>query len=107
MQCDESSHRGCSRCSPKPTPVCCDLCHPAAFEGLRISPRNAIKQIRKSHIKAYDPGRAELELRTALLSWRDGRAKELFDEQLFSDLGGKLFMPTPIIQRIVDCAQGL
>ena len=106
MQCNDTSPHGCARCSPKPVLVCCDLCHPAAFEGLHISPRNVLKQIRKSHIKTYNPGLAERELRATLLSWRDGRAKELFNPQLFSDLGGKLFMPAPIIQRIIDCAHG-
>ncbi|EPS94524.1 hypothetical protein FOMPIDRAFT_1055021 [Fomitopsis schrenkii] len=106
MECDKLSPHGCARCSPKPMPVCCDLCHPAAFEALRVSARNTAKQTRKSNIKVYDPGAAERDLRAALFTWRDSEMKKLFTVQGFSDYGGKLFMPSPILKRIVDCAHG-
>ena len=68
--------------------ICCDLCHPAAFDSLTISARTTTRQMRKLHIKTYDPGHAEQELRSTLLSWRDSRAKEIFPSQMFSDFGG-------------------
>ncbi|GBE79277.1 hypothetical protein SCP_0204750 [Sparassis crispa] len=40
----------------------------------------------------------------ALFQWRDEITVKKFTESAFTNFGGNLFLPTTIVQRIVDCA---
>ena len=94
---------GCTRCAPKISTVCCDLCHPDAFTYLAPLPKEPKEQgMKKSPIKKYDAGNAERNLRTALFEWRDKLSMEVFGLAIFLTYGGDLFMSVDVIQRVVD-----
>lgn len=44
-------------------------------------------------------------LRTALCTWRDERAVEVFGPSNFQNHGGIMFIPSSTVTRIIDCAQ--
>lgn len=96
----------CSRCAPKKPRLCCDLCHPdeiAAMlpdcsDPLQTPPRatNRIK------VPPFMPNTNELELKQALLTWRDAEAKKRYYGIDF--YGANLLMHSAIVDRIVELA---
>ncbi|KZT63806.1 hypothetical protein DAEQUDRAFT_770277 [Daedalea quercina L-15889] len=103
IDCDPPT--GCTRCAPKVSIICCDLCHPDAFEYLKPLPKvTKEKAMKKSTIKKHEPGKVERELRTALFKWRDTKSLEVFGLPVFLTYSGDLFMSVDVIQRVIDCA---
>ena len=56
-QCNEDQPSGCLRCAPTISVVCCDMCHPLAFEGLFTPKPRASRGLRKSTVKPYNSDR--------------------------------------------------
>ncbi|TFY54480.1 hypothetical protein EVJ58_g8840 [Rhodofomes roseus] len=104
LECDEDSPTGCLRCAPTTSIVCCDLCHPIAFEGLAVSGARPTRGLRKSTIKRYDLGQQERDLRNALLKWSDDETDSIYGPTVLNIYAGSLFLPLDMLDRIVDCA---
>ncbi|KIJ96062.1 hypothetical protein K443DRAFT_10882 [Laccaria amethystina LaAM-08-1] len=106
LRCDDSTPGGCLRCKPKVHDICCDLCHPAAFEKFKapLLPKPA-KQPSKSHVKPYTMTLKDRHLQDALFDWRDIKALLKFKPAIVENFGPGLFISDDIITRIVDCAQ--
>ncbi|CDO77881.1 hypothetical protein BN946_scf184690.g2 [Trametes cinnabarina] len=105
--CDPTTPSGCSRCSPKTTIICCDLCDPTAFEHI-LSPATssaAARKMKKSSIKPYDSTPLCESLRKALIGWRNDRAVQHFGRFPVQNFGSNLFLPLTTLNRLVDCAQ--
>ena len=51
----------------------------------------------------YDHAPHELALLQKLYAWRDRKAEETLPLAIFINLGPNVFMPSPVIKRIVDC----
>ncbi|KAH9839264.1 P-loop containing nucleoside triphosphate hydrolase protein [Rhodofomes roseus] len=98
------SPTGCLRCAPTTSIVCCDLCHPIAFEGLAVSGARPTRGLRKSTIKRYDLGQQERDLRNALLKWSDDETESIYGPTVLNIYAGSLFLPLDMLDRIVDCA---
>ncbi|TFY58991.1 hypothetical protein EVJ58_g6058, partial [Rhodofomes roseus] len=103
-ECDTSSPSGCHRCAPATSLICCDLCHPLAFEEMAVSSTKPMKGQRKSNVKPYDSGQPELDLRDALLKWREEVANQRYTSTPVRNHGSSLILPTCSLQRLVDCA---
>ncbi|KAI0040177.1 hypothetical protein FA95DRAFT_1463032, partial [Auriscalpium vulgare] len=103
---DCASTGGCTRCGPKSSNFCCDLCNPAQFED--VARADVVKppaQTRRSKIDTkYMPNVGEKSLMDGLLEWRSARAVEKFGIVHFDDFGPALFMPLSAVQLIVDSA---
>jgi len=106
LRCDDSTPDSCLRCKPKVHDICCDLCHPAAFEKFKapILPKPT-KQPLKSHIKPYTMTLKGHNLQDALFDWRDIKALLKFKPAIVENFGPGLFISDDIITRIIDCAQ--
>jgi hypothetical protein len=106
LRCDDSTPDGCPRCKPKVHDICCDLCHPAAFEKFKAPiVLKPAKQPSKSHIKPYTMTLKDHDLQDALFDWRDVKALLKFKPAIVENFGPGLFISDDIITRIVDCAQ--
>jgi hypothetical protein len=105
LLCDDSNSDGCQRCRPKPTRLCCDLCSPHAFDNLTSTavPKPA-KVPAKSHIKPYMMTTSDLELKRAILEWRQQQMVAKFGALLARKYGAKYLLSEDLVQRIVDCA---
>lgn len=70
--CDESLPEGCNHCRPQITDICCDLCHPDAFQKFYVQIGEKVsKAVGKSQIKAYTMISTDHKLQDALFDWRD------------------------------------
>ncbi|KAH9833827.1 P-loop containing nucleoside triphosphate hydrolase protein [Rhodofomes roseus] len=104
LECDPSSPSGCQRCAPSVSLVCCDLCHPLAFEELATTFTRPMKGTRKSTIKPYDSGQADLDLRNALVKWRAEETSTRYGPAALRNHGGSLILPDKALDRVIDCA---
>jgi len=106
LRCDDSTPEGCLHCKPKVHDICCDLCHPAAFEKFKAPtlPKLA-KQPSKSHIKCYTMTLKDHNLQDALFNWCNIKALLKFKPAVVENFGPGLFISDNIITCIVDCAQ--
>ena len=105
--CDPSTLNGCSRCSPKPPSICCDLCNAEYFKKFDIiseSSAPAANPSRKSYIKAFDMTPTCKDLRHALFNWRRDHATTMFGESVVERLGAKLLLPDEVVERLVACS---
>ena len=105
--CDPTSPNGCTRCAPKPSLVCCDLCHPNHLT--RFDPASKTLNVRasqRSFIKPFKLTSSDTDLKTALLNWRREQAITKFGNVLVRTYGPNIFMSDEIIERIVVCVHG-
>ncbi|TFY60048.1 hypothetical protein EVG20_g7563 [Dentipellis fragilis] len=95
----------CSRCSPKPSLLCCDLCNPEDFPPSIIAAKVKVDppRPRRSPIAIYRPSCNDLALKNTLLIWRHEKALEVLGKAFFTDYGPDLFMPMSVLMRLVDC----
>ncbi|KAF9027205.1 hypothetical protein BDZ89DRAFT_1160884 [Hymenopellis radicata] len=104
LKCDPSNPEGCTRCRPRKSAVCCDLCTPDAFLHF-ITVMTAKESIPgRSRLGKYEYGSKDLELKAALLDWRDDVAHEVLEHGFLADYGSEMFMSNETLHRIVDCA---
>ena len=106
MLCDETQPNGCDRCRPRNITVCCDICHPEPFTTTfttSVAP-SASRATPKTHIKEFKATDVDLELKIALLDWRDKNALIKFRVPVIRTMGSKILLSDQIIARIVECA---
>ena len=106
--CDLTSPNGCTRCAPKTSLVCCDLCH---SNHLTIGFDPACKTVnvrapQRSSIKPFKMTSRDKDLKTALLNWRREQAITKFGNVLVRTYGPNIFMSDEIVERIVICVHG-
>ncbi|EPS93458.1 hypothetical protein FOMPIDRAFT_1090729, partial [Fomitopsis schrenkii] len=103
--CDQDQPLGCARCAPVAPMVCCDICHPLAFEDVFTpKPSRTTRGLRKSTVKPYDSGSQDHELRQALLQWRDEETRRLYGSAILHIHGGSFVLPIETMKRIIQCA---
>ncbi|KLO04347.1 hypothetical protein SCHPADRAFT_840731, partial [Schizopora paradoxa] len=105
IDCDLSSADGCSRCRPRPSRLCCDVCNPSEFNTVaQYTPPEGSKAERKSRLGKYTRMEFENLLWRLLDDWRMVKAVEKYGVAIAEDIGPALVMPEQFIDRIVDCA---
>ncbi|KLO16401.1 P-loop containing nucleoside triphosphate hydrolase protein [Schizopora paradoxa] len=104
---------GCSRCQPRPSRLCCDLCnsdqfwaHPVFSNLSAKSTTNSRKKSStgRSVIQKYEPTMDDIKLRDLLYGWRDRKAEEVLPPAHYTSFGPDIFMTDIILERIIDCA---
>ena len=103
--CDNAVDGTCSRCSPTPPQLCCDLCNPSEFEDEYIvSLEKRKSQPRRSTMKPYEPSENDKTLRERLDSWRWEMSDTIFGELFTAGLGCYTLMTDEVLDRICDAA---
>lgn len=102
LLCDPS---GCTRCQPRNSKVCCDLCNPDSFAFLDppTSLSTKPRALQKSTIKPFEMTVVDKAMKIALFDWRDRTAPLEFKPAVLKTLGSKVFISDHIITRIVEC----
>lgn len=105
LLCDDTSPEGCSRCSPKVSRICCDLCHPHSFTNVApiVIPTSS-RGPNRTNVKQYDAAEHDRELFSELQKWRDEKAMVALGYATFEEWGAEMFMSDETLQRLVDCA---
>ncbi|KAG6808474.1 hypothetical protein H0H92_004013 [Tricholoma furcatifolium] len=106
LLCDPSQPTGCTRCAPRATTICCDLCHPSFFKQFTVTAESQTRAPSKSHIKRCDSmDSVSLDLTSDLRSWRQRAAITKFGTMSVRRFGAKLLMSDQTLDRLVLCAR--
>lgn len=106
LECDKSTPRGCNRCAPKVTRLCCDLCNPDAFSNVAlVDVARATRGPNKSSVTAYEATENDKKLRAELEVWRDEHALQALGSMTFEEWGPELFMSDETLDTLIYCAR--
>lgn len=104
-QCDNAINGSCSRCSPRPPRICCDLCNPQEFKDMFRVPNSQPKtQLRRSKRKDYTPNKDDEKLRQWLEDWRRETSKNLYGVHFVRHFGCSTVMTDDTLGQICDAA---
>ncbi|KAF8900873.1 hypothetical protein CPB84DRAFT_1624472, partial [Gymnopilus junonius] len=96
---------GCSRCIPRVSPVCCDLCHPEFFDKYQVTPSTITggTVLKKLNIKPFDMDTTHIGLKKALHAWCHDQAVLKYTQSIVRIYGGKLVLPDEIVDHLISC----
>ena len=105
--CDPENPSGCTRCAPKTSTICCDLCHPSFFKPYHVSATtmSTLPTTGKSRVKSGEFTAEDHKLRTAIFSWRQAHAIEEYGENAVQEYGTCLLISDRLVDRLVLCAR--
>ncbi|KIL58124.1 hypothetical protein M378DRAFT_41285, partial [Amanita muscaria Koide BX008] len=103
-ECDTEVSTGCTRCSPKPFRLCCDLHNPNAFTFLDSPIVKTSRQTPKSYIPEYTKTETDVALCSDIEAWRCEETKKKYGRIHLRNLGPGLVMGESVRDRIVACA---
>jgi hypothetical protein len=104
-ECHKAVDGPCSRCSPRPPRICCDLCSPEEFVDMFQVPNAGPKsQSHRSKIKDYIPNERDKKLRQWLDDWRQKTSEDVYGKSSINYFGCSTVMLDSILERICDAA---
>ncbi|KAI0332527.1 P-loop containing nucleoside triphosphate hydrolase protein [Cubamyces sp. BRFM 1775] len=110
QRCRTSAGEDCSRCTLRPSPVCCSLCtpHHPLFSLLppMDQPIDKARAARASQVDTqYTVSETDIQLRGALHRFRRDQTVRLYGLAHLHELGPGAVMGDDILKRIIDCAR--